>query len=217
METATTRIIETEADIAAGVAALIAIEPRFAIAVNACETIPLCRRPPGFASLLQAIVGQQISVAAAGGIWGRIEAAGAVTPEAVLALSAEELRKLGLSRPKARYAHAIAEACLTGALCFDHCRDAPAQEAIAALTAIKGIGTWTAEIYLMFSVGRADVFAPKDLALQESARLLFNLSQRPSPAELSAMAEAWSPWRAVAARILWAYYRPTKGREGVSA
>lgn len=216
METATTRIIETEADIAAGVAALIVIEPRFAEAVNACDAIPLRRRSAGFASLLQAIVGQQISVAAAACIWGRIEAAGAVTAEAVLALSDEKLRGLGLSRPKARYAHAIAEACKTGTLNFDFCRDAPVEDAIAALTAIKGIGTWTAEIYLMFSVGRADVFAPKDLALQESARLLFGLDRRPSSAELSTIAEAWSPWRAVAARILWAYYRTAKGREGVS-
>lgn len=217
METATTRIIKTEADVEAGVKALIAIEPRFAEALSACGEIPLRRRPAGFASLLQAIVGQQISVAAASGIWSRIEAAGAVTPEAVLALSAEDLRDLGLSRPKARYAHAIAEACTTGTLCFDFCREAPEEDAIASLTAITGIGTWTAEIYLMFSVGRADVFAPKDLALQESARLLFGLDRRPSSAELSAMAEAWSPWRAVAARILWAYYRTAKGREGVSA
>ncbi len=217
MKTATTRIIETEADIAEGVEALIEIEPRFADAVAACGPIPLRRRPPGFASLLQAIVGQQISVAAAAGIWGRIEAAGAITPEAVLAYSADELRDLGLSRPKAKYAHAIAEACEAGTLCFDFCRDAPVEEAVAALTAIKGIGTWTAEIYLMFSVGRADVFAPKDLALQESARLLFGLERRPSSPELSVMAKAWSPWRAVAARILWSYYRSAKGREGVSA
>lgn len=216
METPTTRIIETSADIDAGVAALVAMEPRFAKALAICGPVPLRRKPPGFAALLQAIVGQQISVAAAQGIWRRIEAAGATTPAAIGALTSEELRALGLSRPKATYAHAIAAACTDGSLCFDHCRDAPVLDAIAMLTAIKGIGPWTAEIYLMFSVGRADVFAPKDLALQEAARLLFGLADRPTDKALAAMAEAWSPWRAVAARILWAYYRAAKGREGVS-
>jgi len=217
MEKSTTRIIKNSADIDEGIAALIKIEPKFRIAVEKSSPIPLRRRPSGFAPLLQAIVGQQISVAAAAGIWTRIEAANATTPEAVLAMSDDALRECGLSRPKVKYAKAIADAVKTKSLRFDFCRDAPVDEAIEMLTAIKGVGTWTAEIYLMFSVGRADIFAPKDLALQESARRLFELEARPSSAELSEMAEAWSPWRAVAARILWAYYRTDKGREGISA
>lgn len=215
MENSTTRIIETEADIAEGVAALGKIEPRFRIAAAEAGLIPLRRKPAGFAPLMQAVVGQQISVAAASGIWKRIDAAGATTPDAVMTLSDDALRDCGLSRPKVRYAKAIAEAVQSGALCFDRCRDAPVEEAIAELTAIKGIGSWTAEIYLMFSVGRADVFAPKDLALQEAARMLFELDARPTDRALSKMAESWSPWRAIAARILWAYYRAAKGREGV--
>ena len=86
---------------------------------------------------------------------------------------------------------------------------------MATLVALPGIGHWTAEIYAMFALGRADVFAPGDLALQEAARLLFDLDARPSEKELRAMAEAWSPWRAVAARLLWAYYRVAKSREGI--
>jgi len=217
MEKPTTRIIKNHADIAEGVAALIKIEPKFRIASEKSSPIPLRRKPSGFAPLLQAIVGQQISVAAAAGIWKRIEAANATTPDAVLAMSDDELRACGLSRPKVKYARAIAEAVKTKSLSFDYCRDAPVDDAMAMLTAIKGIGTWTAEIYLMFSVGRADVFAPKDLALQEAARRLFDLETRPTSSEMSVMAEAWSPWRAVAARILWAYYRTEKGREGINA
>jgi DNA-3-methyladenine glycosylase II len=91
----------------------------------------------------------------------------------------------------------------------------PEEEAIATLTAVKGVGVWTAEIYLMFSVGRADVFAPGDLALQESARGLFRLPERPAEKRLRAMAEAWSPWRAVAALVLWSYYHHMKSREGI--
>jgi DNA-3-methyladenine glycosylase II len=91
----------------------------------------------------------------------------------------------------------------------------PTEEVVATLTAVPGIGRWTAEIYAMFSLGRADVFAPADLALQESARILFDLPERPKERALRAMAEAWSPWRGVAARLLWAYYRVARTREGV--
>lgn len=217
MEKSTTRIIETDADIVHGMTELIKLEPRFRIALKKCGHIPLRRKPAGFIPLMQALVGQQISVAAANGIWARIEAAGAITPGAVRTMPDEALRACGLSRPKVTYARAIAEAVESGALDFDFCREAPVDEAIAMMTAIKGIGPWTAEIYLMFSVGRADVFAPKDLALQEAARVLFDLTERPNDKQLAALAMAWSPWRAVAARALWAYYRVAKGREGISS
>jgi DNA-3-methyladenine glycosylase II len=124
----------------------------------------------------------------------------------------ESLRALGLSRPKARYALALAGAGID----YDALATLPEDEAIATLTAVKGIGIWTAEIYLMFSVGRADVFAPGDLALQEAARILFELPARPDEKTLRAQAAAWSPWRGVAARLLWAYYRAAKQREGIS-
>ena len=134
-----------------------------------------------------------------------------VTPAAVAASSEDELRALGLSRQKASYARALAEAGID----YHALRTAPTDQVTRQLTAVKGIGIWTAEIYAMFSLGRADVFAPGDLALQESARVLFALDSRPREKELRSMAQAWSPWRSVAARALWAYYHIAKDREGI--
>ena len=207
--------IETDADLAAGARHLCSVEPRFGPAIAAIGPIPLRRREPGFAALLRILVGQQVSVAAADGIWGRVAAAEMTSPARILAADDGELRALGLSRPKIRYARAIAEAVTAGTLCLDSCATAPVEDAMAMLTAVTGIGNWTAEIYLMFCVGHPEVFAPKDLALQEAARLLLDLPERPAPAELAVLAEAWSPWRAVAARVLWAYYHVEKGRAGL--
>lgn len=205
------RIILGPECIAEGAQWLVAREPRFAAALAATGPLPLRRRPEGFAELFAAIVSQQVSVASAQAIWGRVEAAGLVTPAAVAAAPDEALRGCGLSRPKLRYAKALAGAGID----YDRLRTLTDAEVIAALTAVPGIGRWTAEIYAMFSLGRADVFAANDLALQEAARLLFGLEARPGERVLRAMAEDWSPWRAVAARALWAYYRVTKEREGI--
>ncbi len=206
------RLIETEEDVREGAAALARICPRLAHALEVIGEPPLRRRPDGFAALLQAIVSQQVSVAAARGIWARVEAAGLHDEAAVRAADEAALTAVGLSRPKARYARAIADARLD----YAALRALPEDETVAALTAIKGIGVWTAEIYLMFAVGRADVFAPGDLALRESARVLYGMEERPSEPALRAQAEAWRPWRAVAARILFAYYHHIKGREGAA-
>lgn len=206
------RLIETEACVAEGADWLAKAEPRFAAALELTGPLPLRRRPDGFGQLLSAIVSQQVSVASARAIWAKLEEAGAVTPEAVLQYDQDGLRDLGLSRQKARYACALAEARID----FDALRQAPNDEVIRALTAVTGIGVWTAEIYAMFSLGRADVFAPGDLALQESARVLFDLPERPKEKPLRQMAEAWSPWRSVAARALWAYYHVAKDREGIA-
>ena len=129
----------------------------------------------------------------------------------ILATSDEDLRGVGLSRQKVRYARALADARID----FTALRDAPDAEVIKTLTQVSGIGVWTAEVYAMFSLGRADVFAPGDLALQEAAKILFDLDERPKERALREMAKAWSPWRAVAARLLWAYYRVAKDREGI--
>ena len=205
------RIIETDACVAEGAAYLAWLDPRFDAALRLTGPLPLRRKPDGFAALLDAIVAQQVSVAAATAIWGRVQAAGFTSPGQVSRASEDDLRACGLSRPKARYAKALAGAGID----FVGLRDAPTAEVIAALVAVPGIGPWTAEIYAMFSLGRADVFAPGDLALQEAARLVFDLSERPSEKQLRAMAQAWSPWRGVAARLLWAYYRLAKQREGI--
>jgi DNA-3-methyladenine glycosylase II len=205
------RIIETEACVAEGAAWLAAREPRFAQALALTGPLPLRRRPDGFDQLLSAIVSQQVSVAAAAAIWGRLQAAGLITPEAILAADDEALRAPGLSRQKVRYARALAGAGID----YAGLRAAPTDEVVGRLVAVPGIGRWTAEIYAMFSLGRADVFAPADLALQESARVLFALPERPREAAFRRMAADWAPWRAVAARLLWAYYRLDRGREGI--
>ena len=205
------RIIETEACVAEGAAWLAAREPRFARLIAETGPLPLRRRPDGFAALLDAILGQQVSTASAAALWARMEAAGLVTEPAVAAASEDDLRACGLSRQKIRYAHALARAGVD----YDALRNRPDAEVIATLTALPGIGRWTAEVYALISLGRADVFAPGDLALQEAARLLFDLPGRPTEPALRAMAEGWSPWRAVAARALWAYYRVRRSREGI--
>ncbi len=205
------RIIETEACVAEGAAWLAAREPRFARLLDATGPLPLRRRPDGFAALLDAILGQQVSTASAAAMRVRLQAAGLLDAVAVAAATEDALRACGLSRQKIRYAHALARAGLD----YDALRDRPDEEVIATLTALPGIGRWTAEVYALISLGRADVFAPGDLALQEAARLVFDLPDRPSERVLRAMAEDWRPWRAVAARALWAYYRLARSREGI--
>lgn len=207
----TGRLIETPACVAEGAAWLAAREPRFASALERTGPLPLRRKPDGFGALLEAIVGQQVSTAAAGAIVGRLAEAGLTDRARVAVASDEALRQCGLSRPKVRYAKALA----TAPIDYDALRAGPDEVVIATLVALPGIGRWTAEIYAMLSLGRADVFAPGDLALQEATRLIFDLPDRPTEKALRQMAEAWSPWRAVAARLLWAYYRVAKEREGI--
>ena len=205
------RIIETPDCVAEGARWLARAEPRFARALERTGPLPLRRRRDGFAALLDAIVSQQVSVAAADAIWGRMKAARLTGPRKIARASDEELRACGLSRQKIRYARALASSGIR----YRALRELPDEQVIATLTEVPGIGRWTAEIYAMFSLGRADVFAPGDLALQEAARVLFERDERPGEKELRAMAEDWSPWRGVAARLLWAYYRVAREREGI--
>ena len=196
---------------AEGVAWLTARDARMAQAVALCGPLPLRRRADGFDALLSAIVSQQVSVASANAIWGRLEAAGLTGAHAMAVAGDDALRAVGLSRQKARYARALAQAGID----FEALRRLPDDQVIATLVAVPGIGAWTAEIYAMFALGRADVFAPGDLALQEAARMLYGLEARPAEKAFRAMAQDWSPWRSVAARVLWAYYRVAKEREGI--
>ena len=205
------RIIHSDACVAEGAAWLAEQDDRFARALDETGPLPLRLKPDGFAQLLSAIVSQQVSVASANAIWGRMQAAGLTGPRKIMWASDDELRAVGLSRQKIRYARELAGARID----YRALRDAPLEEVIGTLTDVPGIGIWTAEIYAMFSLGRADVFAPGDLALQEAARILFELPDRPKDRDLRQMAEKWSPWRSVAARLLWAYYRVAKDREGV--
>ena len=205
------RIIETDADVVEGAAWLGAQDPLLAIALSQTGPLPLRRRPDGFAQLLSAIISQQVSVASANAIWTRMKEAGLTTEDAVLAAGEDGLRSAGLSRQKIAYSQALAAAQID----YTALRTASDDEVIKTLTAVKGIGVWTAEIYAIFSLGRADVFAPGDLALQVAAQELYGLPERPKEKELRQMSLDWSPWRAVAARLLFSYYHIAKGREGI--
>ena len=205
------RLILGDACVAEGAAWLAEHDARFANALEITGTLPLRLREGGFHQLLSAIVSQQLSVSAAAAIWARVEKAGVITPEAVQNCSDEDMRALGLSRQKVGYARALAHAGID----FEALPQKPLDDVIAELTAVSGIGVWTAEIYAIFSLHRADVFAHADLALQEAARLLFDLDKRPTPKVMRDMADQWRPWRSVAARLLWAYYKHINEREGV--
>jgi DNA-3-methyladenine glycosylase II len=206
------RIIHSHEDVAEGAAWLARLEPRFAHALTRTGPLPLRRRAGGFGNLLQAIIGQQVSVASANAIWARLEAAELTKVGRVKAAGEDDLRACGLSRQKIAYAKSLAESGIN----YRALTGLPDADVIKTLLEVKGIGTWTAEIYAMFSLGRSDVFASGDLALQEAARVLFALERRPNETEMRKLAANWSPWQAVAARILWAYYRVIKEREGIN-
>jgi DNA-3-methyladenine glycosylase II len=171
-------------------------------------------RPGGFEGLLRMIVEQQVSVASAAAIWGRVQAGlGEVTPEAVLARDAAQLRAFGLSGQKARYAHEIARAQTQGRIDLDDLARRSDTDAVAALTAIPGVGRWTAETFLMFCDSRLDVFPGGDIALQEAVRWADGLADRPNEKATCRRAEMWSPYRSVAAHLLWGWYGGVKRGE----
>jgi len=163
---------------------------------------------PGFAGLLRMIMGQQLSVASARAIWDRLEARLVEpTPGRLLRLTDHDMAKIGLSRQKMRFARALAEAIKRKKLDLEALEEMEDADALAALTAVDGIGPWTAEVYLLFALGRPDVMPAGDLALLVAAQRLKRLEERPRPRDLIALAEPWRPWRSVAARFLWHYYR----------
>lgn len=207
--------IHTEADLEVGVTALLKVDARFAALLERTGAPPLRRRPDGFAGLAATIVAQQLSTASANAIWGRLAAAyDPLEPAALLRARADRLRRIGLSAPKIRALKEIARAVERGQLALAGLADLPAEDAHAALVKVHGIGPWTADIYLLSCLGHADAWPAGDLALQEAARLAFSLPARPTAKEMVPLAEPWRPWRGVAARMLWTYYRAVKGREG---
>ena len=164
-------------------------------------------REPGFTALLRAIVGQQVSIAAAAAIWGRFEAAIVpLDPETVLDSSDEVLRSVGFSRQKIAYARGLAEALTTGQVRLERLPRMSDEDAIETLVSLKGIGRWTAEIYLLTALGRHDTFPADDLALMAAAGHMKRLDERPNRAGTMEIAEAWRPWRGAAAHMLWHYY-----------
>lgn len=207
----TGRIIRSQDDLAEGLAHLAEAEPHFGPLIPQLAPLPLRLKPEGFGQVLSAIIGQQVSTASAEAVWGRLQAAGLDQPDAVKRASEDDLRACGLSRQKIRYAYALAEADID----YDALRALTDTEVIKTLTSVTGVGLWTAEIYLMFSLGRADGFAAGDLAIQIAAQDIFSLPARPTDKELRVLAQPWSPWRSVAARLLWSYYLHNKQRDGI--
>jgi DNA-3-methyladenine glycosylase II len=192
---------------------LIAGDPLLRDVERRAGPLPWRVRPDGFPGLLAGIVGQQISNQAAGAIWRRLRALpGADDPTALLAVPEEVLRGVGLSRPKVAHARALATAFRDGVLDTARLAAMDDEAAIAAIGAVRGLGRWTAEVYLLFALGRADVFPSGDLALAGAAAHLRGLPTRPAPAALLALAEAWRPSRALAARLLWHHWRHVTGR-----
>lgn len=194
--------------------ALAAADPALARAHAAAPPFEWRLRPGGFPGLVKMIVEQQVSVAAAASIWRKVEAGlGEITPDRVLAHEIEALRPFGLSGQKARYIREIARAHADGLIDFDHLSALDDVEAVARLTAIKGVGRWTAETFLMFCEGRTDVFPGGDVALQEAMRWADRAETRPTEKAAYARAEIWRPWRGVAAHLLWAWYGRVKRGE----
>jgi DNA-3-methyladenine glycosylase II len=178
---------------------------------------PLRRREPGFAGLAAIIVSQQVSSASASAIFGRLEARIVPLEAARLAEATEDdLRACGLSAPKIRALRAAAAAIVQGALDLAGLAALDAEDAHKALVTVKGVGPWTADIFLLFCLGHPDAFPAGDLALQEAAKLALSLKRRPDAARLERIAERWRPLRGVAARMLWAYYRGVKARSGMA-
>jgi DNA-3-methyladenine glycosylase II len=208
--------IHTEADLDTAIARLIAADARFEPVLSLAGRPPLRRRDGGFAGLVSIVVSQQLSVASAAAILGRLTAAlDPLDHSAMLRARTDKLRRAGLSGPKIRTLKAIAKAIDKGELDLPSLCHKTADEAHVALTAVHGIGPWTADIYLLACLGHADAWPAGDLALQEAAKLLLALKTRPTTKDMAPLAESWRPWRGVAARMLWTYYRVAKRREGL--
>ncbi len=206
-------IIRNDGDVAKGLAELIIIDPRLVSIAADAGPLPLRLREPGFEGLAHIIVSQMVSRASAEAIWRRMRPDDVVlTAEAYAGLHPDAWREVGLSRAKAETLTRIAAAVASGGLDLQALSGLPPEEALAALTALKGVGPWTAEVYLMFCGGHADVFPSGDVALQNAVAAAFGLDQRPGARQLATLAADWAPWRSVAARLFWAYYAAKLGR-----
>ncbi len=191
-----------------GIDAVAAIEPRVAQALARVGYPAPRERGRGYATLLRTILGQQVSYLAADAMWRKFEAAASdpADPHALLALDDAALRACGFSRQKAAYGRGLAEAVASGTLDFD-ALPADDEEAIATMIALKGIGRWSAEIYLLFSEGRPDIFPAGDLAVQIEVGRIMALAERPTEKATREIAEAWRPWRGAMATFLWHHYK----------
>ncbi|UUP17131.1 DNA-3-methyladenine glycosylase family protein [Nitratireductor thuwali] len=209
--------IETLDDMALGLEALVALDGRLAAVRRAAGDIPLRRTAPGFASLASIIVSQQVSRASADAIFGRLcRLIDPLTAQNLIAAGEEPLVEAGLSRGKQRAITGLAEQVAGEAIDLEGLCALQAEEAIALMTALPGVGPWTAQVYLLISAGHADVFPAGDVALQAAVAQALGWEVRPDASRLALEAESWRPWRSVAARLFWAYYREMRGREALT-
>ncbi len=209
-------IIRNEDDIREGLAALVELDPRLRQIVLEAGPVPLRLREPGFEGLAHIIVSQVVSRASADAIWGRMTArTGPVTAEAYAGLEPDAWRGFGLSRIKADTLARVADAVVEGRIDLHSLSTEHPEKALSELTSIKGIGPWTAEVYLMFCGGHADVFPVGDVALQAAVGMAFGYEIRPLPKLLAREAVVWAPWRSVAARLFWAYYAVKTRRDAL--
>jgi DNA-3-methyladenine glycosylase II len=207
--------IRSESDITSAIGRLLAIEPAFKIVAEAAGPVPLRKLPTGYEGLAGIVVSQMVSRASADAIWARLKALLCeVTPASVLGRSVEELRGVGLSGAKESTLRNLARACADG-LDLDRTAHLPANEAIREMTDLKGVGLWTAEVYLLFAAGHPDIFPSGDVALRTAAGEAFGLAERPADKALRKMAEDWQPERSIAARVLWAYYAGRHKRDAM--
>ena len=194
---------------------LLRLDPRLAEPAKIAGQLPLRRTAPGFASLANIIVSQQVSKASADAIFARLTAL-EVLHDTVVFLRREPSALLGcgLSRPKLKTLLLVAAACEDGSLDLHGLCGLPAEEAIAVLSRTPGIGPWTAEVYLLFAAGHPDIFPGGDIALQNAYQMIFDLPERPTAKTLAGLTQDWSPHRGAASRLLWAYYGVRKGLSG---
>jgi DNA-3-methyladenine glycosylase II len=212
-----THFLHTQADLEAGLAQLILADARLAPVAEKAGAFDLRRREAGFPGLCAIVCGQQLSTASAAAIRARLFAAfDPFHHDAVLNARTDKLKRLGLSAPKIKAIREIGKAVAKGQIDLTRVGEMEADYAHTTLTALHGVGPWTADIYLLFCLGHADAFPAGDLAVQEAARIAFGLRKRPDAKALTKLAEAWRPWRGVAAHLLWAYYHVVKRREGIS-
>lgn len=206
-------VIRNDEDVRKGIEALAVIDSRLVPVIEAAGPVPLRLVEPGFAGLAFIVVSQMISKASAAAIWRRISDAGPLTAEVYLRHPEDVIAGFGLSRAKAATLWRLAQAVSEGHVDLERLAQLEPAAAIAELTALPGIGPWTAEVYLMFCGGHPDIFPSGDVALQASVAGAFQLEDRPTARELATIAEAWRPWRSVAARLFWAYYSASLRRD----
>jgi DNA-3-methyladenine glycosylase II len=211
-----TNFLHSDADLQAGLARLVAADPRLAPIAEKAGRFSLRRREAGYAGLCAIVCGQQLSTASAAAIRNRLFAAfDPFHHDSVRRARTDKLKRLGLSAPKIKAIREIGKAVAQGRIDLDRIGEMDADAAHAALVALHGIGPWSADIYLLFCLGHSDAFPAGDLAVQEAARIAFGLRKRPDAKTLAKLAEAWRPWRGVAAHLLWAYYHAVKKRDVV--